>query len=474
MNRQNVLDHPELSKAWVALESSSPKLDWDDLTGGIVEPRRIRIRRILAVAALAVVVVFVSGEAIGVFAARRAIASGSAVSDQTVALEITDFELPDPEIALGAGDGLITTDLGVTSSMIAAYLIDPSSGSPWGEAVARLTTDGWELLDVDLGLVFDSTVFGGRELILGFRETLVQGLHQPPDRDYAVYEIPPGSDQPRQLHVFDDAAEESVFLSISAGENGLVVTSRTDDSLNLWYSEDGKIWTAGKPFASGVVNGSVTSGDQTLLVGSRFGLIPVEEFGTHAIWRHTGGVSPEPVDIAGLRSLGFGYVIGGFRLSDGLENVLAFDHGFIAYTGYLQVWDGFSGGIALEPREAWSSLVVTSIDGITWEAHLLSDFGINQIVPFGEGLLAVAARRPESDTRTVEAEDGTTVEVAVAPPSTLYYSEDGLIWRSVKNSPEFSKPLLVRADDGRIIAVDEHAVEDREADTTTVYVITAP
>lgn len=141
------------------------------------------------------------------------------------------------------------------------------------------------------------------------------------------------------------------------------------------------------------------------------------------------------------------------------------------------IWEGFTGdGLALEPREAWSSLVVVS-DGSTWRAHLLPNITIHQMVPFGEGLLAAAARTPESETRTIETielEDGTSQTVFVSPPSHLYYSEDGLTWRPVDNSPEFGKPLLQTTDNGNVIAVDEHQVEDRTTDTATVHTIKAP
>lgn len=58
--------------------------------------------------------------------------------------------------------------------------------------------------------------------------------------------------------------------------------------------------------------------------------------------------------------------------------------------------------------------------------------------------------------------------------SHLYYSEDGLTWRPVDNSPAFGKPLLQITDNGDVIAVDEHQVEDRTADTATVHTIKTP
>jgi hypothetical protein len=125
--------------------------------------------------------------------------------------------------------------------------------------------------------------------------------------------------------------------------------------------------------------------------------------GNPTLWRSTDGVTLETVDLPSLRSLGFGYLIGGFRLPDGIEHVIHTDHGFIAYTGYLQVWDGFD-DFSLEPREAWASLVLTSPDGKEWTPHVLSDFAIYQIVPFGQGMLAAAALPPESDTVTIEVE----------------------------------------------------------------------
>jgi hypothetical protein len=210
------------------------------------------------------------------------------------------------------------------------------------------------------------------------------------------------------------------------------------------------------------------------LAGLELGILPFEELGGHAVWSLTTDGRVQTADISGLRSLGFGYILGGFRISDGLRDVIEFDYGYVAYTETLQIWDGWDDGIALEPSEAWSSLVVTSTDGVSWEAHLLSDFAISQIVPYGDGLLATAARAPESDTQMIEDEEGNLYEVAVSPPKTLYYSEDGLTWRPVEDSPEFSKPLLVQTSSGSVIAVDENAVEDRETDTTTIHILTAP
>jgi hypothetical protein len=341
--------------------------------------------------------------------------------------------------------------------------------------LARLSPAGWEPLDVGFDVVVDSTFVAGRQVLLGFSEMPeMENGHETVDRDYVVYEIPSGSARSQLLHVFDAATADTDFLTISGSADGFVVASSTGGSLQLWHSTDGETWTTEERFASGAVNSSTTMGDERLFVGYDSGLVPYEEFGTHAIWTQTDGETPQQVDITGLRSQGFGYVIGGFRLSDGLEDIVVYDGGVVAYTGYLQIWDGFADGISLDPREAWSSLVVTSVDGITWDSHLLSDFAINQIIPFGDGLLATGARRPDSDTRTVEAEDGTTYETAVIPTPTLYYSEDGLTWHPVENSPQFTKPLLIQTGDGQAIAVDENTAEDRASETTTIHQITAP
>lgn len=482
MTRRDVLHHPDLNKVWVALESAAPTVDWDALArspiGSRSGRRRIRLRRVVAVVTIVLLVFFLGSETVGVFAARRAIASGSAVSDDPVRLEMSTVDVAKPTTLVGSGSEEVAVDLGVTSSMIVAYVddfSDSSSDNSWFDVLARLTPDGWNRLDVDLDHVVDSTFVGGREIILGFGETLeTVGGHESLDRNYAVYEIPMGSDRPRLLHVFDEAPEGTVFRTITGNADGLFAASWSEGSLRLWHSTEGETWTASEPFASGAVNSSTTRNDNSLYVGYDSGLIPVEEFGTHAIWAQTDTGKVRQEEIAGLRSQGFGYVIGGFRLSDGLEEIVAYDGGLVAYSGYLQVWDGFADGIILEPSESWSSLVVTSSDGTTWESHLQSDFAINRIIPFGNGLLATAARQPESDTITFEAEDGTTQQVAVSPPAGLYYSEDGLIWNPVEDSPEFSKPLLVQTGEGQALVVDEHQVEDPDSETATVHQITAP
>ncbi|MGH8944836.1 MAG: hypothetical protein ACRDVL_01645 [Acidimicrobiia bacterium] len=474
MTRRDLLEHNDLSKTWVALEAAAPTVDWDDLkeTLGIDAPvrRQPRLRRILAVAAIALMLVFLGTETVGVFAARRAIASGSAVSDESIRLQLSTVEVEKPASLLGAG-AEASVDLGVTSTMVLASVRDISDPSAdFGNrpgVTARLTVDGWERLDVDLDHIVESSVVPGGELILGFDWT---GSDQP-DRVYSVHMIHSGVDQPKPLHAFVDAPVGTSFWAIIGTDDGLVAASRTDNALRLWHSMDGETWESSDPFASGAVNSATIDGDQTVFVGYESGLISFEEFGVHAIWTQAGDQTPKAAEIAGLRSQGFGYVIGGFRLSNGLEDVVAFDGGLLAYTGYLQMWTGFAEGITLEPSESWSSLVVTSPDGATWEAHLLSDFGINHVIPFGDGLLAAAARAPDSDTRTVEGEDGTTYEVAVIPESNLYYSEDGLTWHPVENSPGFIKPLLLQTGDGSAIAIDEDADEDPTNAMTTIHFI---
>lgn len=473
MTKPDVLSHPDLRKAWVAIELAAPSLQWEDLIPSETVPSRprLRVRRLLAVAALALLVVFVGSEFLGVFAARRAIASGSAVLAEPIRLDISSQVMADPETVFGSGDSLITSDLAVTSSMITALIGDLSDpDAEW--RLARLTGDGWQRLNVDLDHVLDSTVVSGREFILGFRDrsVLIDG-HPTTERDYVIYEIGPDSDQPVELHVFEN--ESGHFQTIAGSNQGLVAISHTDNTFQIWESADGETWVEGESF-TGRVNSATASSNTILFAGLELGLLSFEELGSHAVWTLTADGRVQTADISGMRSLGFGYILGGFRVSDGLRDVIQVDDGYVAYSETLQVWDGWDNGVNLEPSEAWSSLVVTSTDGASWEAHLLPDFAISQIVPYGNGLLATAGRTPESDTQMIEDEDGTIHEVAVSPPKTLYYSEDGLTWRPVENSPEFSKPLLVQTKDGDVVAVDEHAVEDRDNNTTRIHILTAP
>jgi hypothetical protein len=101
---------------------------------------------------------------------------------------------------------------------------------------------------------------------------------------------------------------------------------------------------------------------------------------------------------------------------------------------------------------------------------VLTDFAIYQMVPFGDGLLAAAALPPDSDTQTIEV-DGVTTEAASAVANKLYYSDDGLTWRELTNSPELGKPLLATTDGGDVLAIDEYSAEDKTMNTTTAYVI---
>ena len=144
----------------------------------------------------------------------------------------------------------------------------------------------------------------------------------------------------------------------------------------------------------------------------------------------------------------------------------------MAYTGYLHVWDGFQ-DFTLEPREAWASLVLISPDGQEWTPHVLSDFAIYKMVPFGDGILAAAALPPESDTVTVDV-DGVTTEVAVSVENRLFYSEDGLMWEAIADSPTFGKPLLAPTSDGSVIVVDEYRAEDPETSATQTFIVEPP
>jgi hypothetical protein len=237
------------------------------------------------------------------------------------------------------------------------------------------------------------------------------------------------------------------------------------ESLNDWI-ESPIDW--GATVDDGFIAQSATDGKTTVFAG-----VSEESFlspdGNPTIWTSTNGEALEVAEMPSLRSLGFGYLIGGFRLPDGIEHVIHTDRGFVAYTGYLQVWDRFE-DFTLDPREAWASLVLTSSDGLEWTPHVLSDFAIYQIVPFGEGMLAAAAFPPESDTVTVDV-DGVATEVAMSVDNKLFFSEDGLTWQAVTDSPTFGKPLLAPASDGRVIAVDEYQAEDPENPTTETFII---
>lgn len=471
MSDSDILDHPDLSKAWVVLESTAPTVEWEDLlkSEALSTDKRRPVRRILAIVAAGLLMVLVGTETVGVFAASRAIASGSVIVPQPVAFEITSQELADPASLAGPDGDFVVSDVTATSSMVLAYIVDLEDLGPWYDSLFRLTDHGWELFGIDLDHIIDSTVVAGSEYVLGFREGPEPTDHTPRTRDYLIYSVEPGSESPTELSAMD---YPSLIAESPAGV--VVLSNPEENSYQLWESADGQEWTQRGVFEAGRVNDLHVDGDQILLAGLKLGLIPFEELGNHTLWTQRGDDSVQEANIEGLRSLGFGYLIGGFRVSDGLEDIVQLGDTHIAYTGSLQIWEGFTGdGLALEPREAWSSLVVVS-DGSTWTAHLLPDITIHQMVPFGEGLLAAAARTPESDTRTIELEDATSQTVAVSPRSHLYYSQDGLTWRPVDNSPEFGKPLLQITENGNVIAVDEHQVEDRTTDTATVHTIKAP
>jgi hypothetical protein len=379
MNNQiDLLDHPDLSKIWVALEAKAPTLELDDIPAMLTDPAGRRLwsgRRILTLAAVFLMVVFVGTETFGVFSARRAIASGVVVADGVVEVDITVKQLSEPWADLEAPLGL--HDLELRPEGIVA-IASESDGEPesW-----LLGAEGW---------------------------TSIVDVEYPVDWGAAV-------------------------------DNGLIAES-------------------------------ATNGQTTVFAGYRDSLLSVD--GTPTLWTSDSDGGLQAADMPSLRPLGFGYLIGGFRLPDGIEHVIHAETGFVAYTGYLQVWDGFE-GLTLEPREAWSSLVVTSTDGQEWTPHVLSDLAIYKMVPFGNGILAAAALPPESDTVTVDV-DGVATEVAVITDNRLFYSEDGLTWEAIADSPTFGKPLLAPTSAGSVIVVDEYQAEAAGTSATKTFIVNPP
>jgi hypothetical protein len=379
-NRTDLLDHPDLSKVWLALESAASILEMENLVPDATEASLRRSRRprkrLIAAGAAFLMVIFVGTETFGVVSARRAIAAGVVVTDGVVDLEMTEDQVSEPWSGLRTPLGL--HDLEVRPEGIVA-MASETEGDPqsW-----LLGVDGWTMIeDVEYPIDWGATVGHG-----------------------------------------------SIAQSATDGET-TVFTGVTEESL---------LFPDGNP----------------------------------TIWTRTDGETLKTADVPSLRSLGFGYLIGGFRLPEGIEHVIHTDSGFVAYTGYLQVWDGFE-GLTLEPREAWASLVLTSNDGQEWTPHVLSDFAIYQMVPFGNGMVAAAGLPPGSDTVIIDV-DGVPTEVAVTVENRLFYSEDGLRWEAIADSPRFGKPLLAPTVDGRVIVVDEYQAEDQESPTTEAFIVEPP
>lgn len=385
-NRIDLLDHPDLSKVWVALESAAPTLELDELPASPEPTSRRRnwsMRRALAAVVVVLVVMFIGTETFGVFSANRAIASGVVVTDGTVDLDLRTMSLSEP----------------------------------------------WEGLEAPLGL---------------------NDLMRTPD---GIVGVATGSDN--QLESADAA---DLWLLTEFGWTSLGET----DSFIEWVRE--LDW--GATVTDEFISQSATDGHRTVFSGSERGRLE----DSPRLWTSDNAGTLQQVDLPSLRTLGFGYLIGGFRLPS-IEGVIHTESGFVAYTGYLQLWDGFSDGITLEPEESWASLILTSMDGTEWTPHVLPDFAIYQIVPYAQGMIAAAALPPESNSRVVE-EDGETYSVAVVPDNHLYYSDDGLTWSAIADSPALGKPLLATTSDGTVIAVDEWAAEDRTIPTTQIHVIT--
>lgn len=460
MSEIDTLSHPDLRRMLSALESASPDVDWAALAVPRPRPRR-RLRPVVVVAALAVALL-VANETVGVLAASQALASGPVVSDTLVSLEIST------RIVQAPWDRV--SDLSRAGSTI--YAIWPTEND---------TVQQW-ILDPDLEwsplpiggfvLLRDSEWFRGRFYVSG-----VVG-HADGSHTGAVWVFDATADA--WVEVFSLAEGEGSLAplgALSATKERLVVAAiRHEDgrwNSEVWQTTDGESWGLVElegPSGSWIAN-AASLGDFVVAVGYSATSIPLVPLVDPAIWISDGSSTWKQADIPGMRSLGFGYLAGGLRLSDGLEQVTAAHGRFLAYTGFLQVW-GIQNGI-IDPSEAWSSLVVVSDDGTDWEPRVLPGFAIESIVPFGEGFLATAALPPPSDTVLVE-DEGELYEVAASPPSRLYFSEDGLMWHPVEGSPEFSKPLLISRSNAEAVVIDEHAAEDTsDGDpNTTVYVVT--
>lgn len=257
--------------------------------------------------------------------------------------------------------------------------------------------------------------------------------------------------------------------------SSLDLALRSDDIIAVGYGGDGSdvMWRLTQdgwvsevtpsaatklavPDESSVVTAIVSADGITVGVGYQDNSLPFLERHTPAIWHADGSGAAYEATIDDLESLGFGYAVGGFRTPHGFENVVGWDGGYLAYTGLLQVWDGF-GSEGLNPTEAWAALVALSASGREWTADVLPGFGIYQVVPLGSGLLAAGTDKVENTTTFA-----------------LFYSSDGRTWAKVVGSPELGKPLLSVTDNGMVIVVDEYQAEDPTTDATSIFVIAGP
>lgn len=454
MSKTEILVHPDLCKVWDALESAAPTVDWVDLavmsTSERSNRQAPRIRRAIALMVAAALVLVVGTETLGVLAARRAIADGVVVLDQAVDFPIDIDEMAEP----WAPQGL--SDLSINAAGIFAHGQD----GPW-----QLGAEGWSPIGLAADFIVDGETFRGDAYLIGQQwlesgdRNLIWRFDRPSQNWETVFSI--GGDG-SSTHLSDLVAVEDNLMATGYVELGKVAA---------WNTPDGSIWTPIEVEQSreSSFNDATSNQEARVIVGMEDRSLPLVERHYPAIWAIGSSDQLDSVDMPDLRSLGFGYLIGGFRLSDGLEHVLPFGNGFVAYTGYLQIWDGFHDGLLLEPREAWSSLVLLSEDGATWQPHVLSEFGIYTMVPFGEGLLAVAALPPPTNTEVLELDDGTTVTAAARPANRLYYSDDGLVWQPVADSPAFDKPLLTTDGAGGALVLDEYQAADDFAETTIVY-----
>jgi len=455
--KTDLLGHPDLRKVWDVIESNAPTVEWTDVTSQVGQPvttKRTRpVRRTVALVTVVALVLFAGNETVGVFAARRALAAGPAVAEPPIQLriEVIDSSKPWPVEAL--------RDLSVNDDGIFAHTETPEAVSEqW-----QLTDAGWTSLGVDASLVTAGETFNGIRYVAG-------RLHAGEAGDTAVI-----------LRVDPESEDWETVFTVTGGNiaalinvGGQLVAFGHEDgfeNLRAWKSVDGTSWTSAEveQSDSAYVGSGTSDGKVGVAVGYQDGSIPLIERRGASIWLDDGAGRTRPAALPDLGSLGFGYSIGGFRIPDGLEDVVHGKRGFVVYTGYLQVWGGFE-GLTLQPREAWASLVLRSNDGNQWTAHVLTDFAVYQMVPFGDGLLAAAALPPDSNTETIEVE-GVTTEVASSAVNKLYYSDDGLTWREVTDSPGLGKPLLATTDGQGVVAIDEYAAEDKTKNTTTAYII---
>jgi hypothetical protein len=456
MPKTELLDHPDLRKVWDVLESNAPIVEWTDVASVVHRPLPARsvhsLRRAVAVLGIVGLVLFTGNESMGVFAARRALATGSAVTEQPrqLPLETIDTSKPWPEEIL--------RDLSVGDNGIFALTETPEGVSDqW-----LLTEDGWVSLGLDVSLITGGETFDGIQYLAG-------RLHAGEAGDTAVI-----------LRLGSTSQDWETVLTVTGGNltslmavDGELVALGYEvyETPRAWTSSDGTSWSVHEVehthpayLGAGTSDGSVGIG-----VGYQDNSLPLIERRNPSIWLSDAEGALRLADAPDLGPLGFGYSIGGFRLAEGIEDAVHSAQGFFSYTGYLQVWDGIQ-DLTLDPREAWASLVLRSENGTDWTAHVLSDLAIYQAVPFGGGFLAAATLPPASDTQ-ISVVDREAVEVGSRGENKLYYSEDGLTWQEVVGSPTFGKPLLTTTESGDVLAVDEDAVEDTSAETTPTYLI---